>query len=283
VTAAGLSGGGFFREHTVWKILIRGWLSQIDRRRFRVFGYHTGVNEDAATKHAATLCGRFVRGSLSIDRWRQTILGDALHVLIYPEVGMDAVSAQLAAQRLAPVQCNSWGHPDTSGFPTLDYYLSSELMEPPEAQDHYTLNAWSVCPIYRSIMNRSICRRFRPVEQTLGFALRQQSIGAASRSSSTCLSSIKSFLASRERLAIANSHSFNFRRAPMSPTCSESDLGRRSPLLAYELPTIVFSCRVGKTSVGSWPPLDNATLSWTALAGRAATRRWRACTTACPL
>jgi protein O-GlcNAc transferase len=36
------------------------------------------------------------------------------------------------------VQCNSWGHPDTSGFPTLDYYLSSELMEPADGQDHYT-------------------------------------------------------------------------------------------------------------------------------------------------
>jgi predicted O-linked N-acetylglucosamine transferase (SPINDLY family) len=36
------------------------------------------------------------------------------------------------------VQCNSWGHPDTSGFPTLDYYLSSDLMEPPDADGHYT-------------------------------------------------------------------------------------------------------------------------------------------------
>ena len=36
------------------------------------------------------------------------------------------------------MQCNSWGHPDTSGFPTLDYYLSSDLMEPPDGQDHYT-------------------------------------------------------------------------------------------------------------------------------------------------
>src|SRR5262249_11544609 len=26
----------------------------------------------------------------------------------------------------------------TSGFPTLDYFLSSDLMEPPDAQDHYT-------------------------------------------------------------------------------------------------------------------------------------------------
>jgi protein O-GlcNAc transferase len=51
---------------------------------------------------------------------------------------MDRVSAQLAAQCLAPVQCNAWGHPDTSGLPTLDYYLSSDLMEPPDGAQHYT-------------------------------------------------------------------------------------------------------------------------------------------------
>jgi tetratricopeptide (TPR) repeat protein len=129
---------GFFRQHSNWKIPIKGWLSQIDRRRFRVFGYYTGIIEDSATQQAAALCDRFVQGPLSIDRWREAILHDAPHVLIYPEVGMNAVSARLAAQRLAPVQCNSWGHPDTSGFPTLDYYLSSDLMEPPRAQDHYT-------------------------------------------------------------------------------------------------------------------------------------------------
>jgi protein O-GlcNAc transferase len=66
------------------------------------------------------------------------ILHDAPHVIIHPDIGMNAVSAQLAAQRLAAVQCNSWGHPDTSGFPTIDYFLSSDLMEPPDGQDHYT-------------------------------------------------------------------------------------------------------------------------------------------------
>jgi protein O-GlcNAc transferase len=59
-------------------------------------------------------------------------------VLIYQEIGMDKVSAQLAAQRLAPVQCNSWGHPETSGYPTMDYFLSSKLMEPSDGQNHYT-------------------------------------------------------------------------------------------------------------------------------------------------
>ena len=129
---------GFFRDHSNWKIPIKGWLSQLDRRRFRVFGYFTGEREDAETAAAAALCDRFVRGPRSLARWRAEIMGDAPHVLIYPEVGMDRVAVMLAAQRIAGVQCNSWGHPDTSGLPTLDYYLSSELMEPPDGQDHYT-------------------------------------------------------------------------------------------------------------------------------------------------
>jgi protein O-GlcNAc transferase len=129
---------GFFCRHSNWKIPIRGWLSQIDRRQFQLFGYHTGLDNDAETQRAVGMCDQFVQGPFSVDRWREIIVANAPHVLIYPEVGMDPVSVQLAAQRLAPVQCNSWGHPDTSGFPTLDYYLSSELMEPPNALDHYT-------------------------------------------------------------------------------------------------------------------------------------------------
>jgi protein O-GlcNAc transferase len=81
-----------------------------------------------------------VQGPLSLDYWRRTILDDAPHVLLFPEIGMDKVSAQLAAQRLAAVQCASWGHPVTSGFPTIDYFISSDLMEPPNAGAHYSEN-----------------------------------------------------------------------------------------------------------------------------------------------
>jgi protein O-GlcNAc transferase len=129
---------GFFRRHSNWKIPISGWLGQLDRRRFALFGYHTGRETDAETAKAAGQCTRFVQGPLPVEAWRRTILDDAPHVLIYPEVGMDPVSAQLAAQRLAPLQCNGWGHPETSGFPTLDFFLSSDLMEPPDAEEHYT-------------------------------------------------------------------------------------------------------------------------------------------------
>jgi predicted O-linked N-acetylglucosamine transferase (SPINDLY family) len=129
---------GFFREHSNWKIPIKGWLGQLDRGRFRLFGYHTGARRDAETEAAAGLCHRFVEGPRTVDGWREAILADAPHVLIYPEIGMDPVAVQLAAQRLAPSQCNSWGHPDTSGFPTLDYYLSGDLMEPRDGEQHYS-------------------------------------------------------------------------------------------------------------------------------------------------
>ncbi|HEY1474435.1 MAG TPA: tetratricopeptide repeat protein [Pseudolabrys sp.] len=128
----------FFYSHSNWKIPIKGWIGQLDRSRFEVTGYHLGVMHDAQTDVAAKMCDRFVHRILDTAGWRREILQHAPHVLIYPGLLMDTSSLQLAAQRLAPVQCNSWGHPETSGLSTLDYFLSSDLMEPPDAQAYYT-------------------------------------------------------------------------------------------------------------------------------------------------
>jgi len=129
---------GYFWRHSVWKIPVKGWVTQLDRRRFQLFGYHTGSIADAETEVAANLCERFVRGPLPIERWRELIVADAPNVLLYPDINMDPASAALAALRLAPVQCMSLGHPDTSGYPTIDHFLSSDLMEPADGADHYT-------------------------------------------------------------------------------------------------------------------------------------------------
>ena len=51
---------------------------------------------------------------------------------------MDQDTWQMAALRLAPIQCTSWGHPITSGLPSIDYFLSSDLMELPDAAEHYS-------------------------------------------------------------------------------------------------------------------------------------------------
>ena len=105
----------------------------------------------------------FVEG-LPFEALAKKIRRDALHLLIFPEIGMDPVTTKLAALRLAPVQCNSWGHPITSGMPTIDYFLSSELMEPgngdhlyteelirlPKLSVHYTPPSYSVRAMRRS-------------------------------------------------------------------------------------------------------------------------------------
>jgi predicted O-linked N-acetylglucosamine transferase (SPINDLY family) len=51
---------------------------------------------------------------------------------------MDQTTYSLAFSRLAPVQCTTWGHPQTTGLDTIDYFISSDLMESPEADDHYS-------------------------------------------------------------------------------------------------------------------------------------------------
>jgi len=129
---------GFFSSHTVFKLFLQGWLTEIDRDRFEVIGFHTSRTADKVTQLAAGLCDRFVQGLPSKAAWREAVTDAALDVVLYPEVGMDPIAGWLAAQRLAPVQCVAWGHPETTGMPTVDYFLSSDLMEPPDAAAHYT-------------------------------------------------------------------------------------------------------------------------------------------------
>ena len=58
---------------------------------------------------------------------RERIQAWSLDVLVYPEIGMDPVAFFLAFARLAPVQAVWWGHPDTTGIPTIDYFISSDV------------------------------------------------------------------------------------------------------------------------------------------------------------
>jgi protein O-GlcNAc transferase len=129
---------GHLRGHSVLKIPVWGWASLIDRRRFRLFAYHTTGHPDGETARVRRSFERFVQGPLTVEQWCETIRADAPHIVIFPEIGMDQMTARLAGLRLAPVQASSWGHPETSGLPTIDYFLSSDLMEPPEADAYYT-------------------------------------------------------------------------------------------------------------------------------------------------
>ena len=128
---------GQVRRHPVWDIILRGIVAHLDRQRFEVHLHHTGCLRDAETSWAETRVDRFVQGPKPLAAWMDDIAAHRPDVLWYPEVGMDPTASALAALRLAPLQIASWGHPVTTGLPTIDCFLSGMLLEGPQAEAHY--------------------------------------------------------------------------------------------------------------------------------------------------
>ena len=129
---------GYFRWHTIWKLIVRGWAGAFDRERFQLFGYDTGRHRDHVTAEAAGLLDGGLVSGLGLAETAAAIRHHDPHVLLYPEIGMNPMVRQLAGLRLAPRQYVSWGHPDTTGMPTIDAFLSSALMEPDGAEADYS-------------------------------------------------------------------------------------------------------------------------------------------------
>ncbi len=127
----------FMYHHTVGTFL-SGWLESHTTSDFDITCYHVGKKTDDFTQHLQRLCRRFHFFGGNLEAAAHRIFSDHLHILIYTDIGMDPMTTQLAALRLAPVQCKGWGHPVTTGLPTIDYYLSSDLMEPPGAGAFYS-------------------------------------------------------------------------------------------------------------------------------------------------
>jgi CRISPR-associated protein Csy1 len=101
--------------------------------------YYTNewVAEDTRTIAAAASAFRHMPGR-SVHALAQQIIADDLDILVYPELGMHAEIFTLAGLRLAPVQCAGWGHPNTTGLPEIDWYISCAQMEPADAASHYS-------------------------------------------------------------------------------------------------------------------------------------------------
>ena len=59
-------------------------------------------------------------------------------IIFFPEVGEGAVTYSIASQRIAKIQMTSWGFPQTTGLPTIDYFVTSKHIEPENCEEHYS-------------------------------------------------------------------------------------------------------------------------------------------------
>lgn len=126
----------FFFRSTVGNYF-SSWITDLDRRVFEVFVYHSEVIVDDLSSRLQDSADHYFQSPASVAYLSQRIAADGLDILIYPELGMDPTCTSLAALRLAPVQACAWGHPVTPGVPTIDYYISCAAMEPDNAYCHY--------------------------------------------------------------------------------------------------------------------------------------------------
>jgi predicted O-linked N-acetylglucosamine transferase (SPINDLY family) len=125
-------------EHSVWNAITRGWVYNLDRSQFDLYLFQLNPTSDAETKQARSAVTHFEDQPTNLSEWIRAIRKMNLDVLIYPEIGMDPLTVRLASLRLAPVQAATWGHPETTGLPTIDLYISADAFEPTNAADNYT-------------------------------------------------------------------------------------------------------------------------------------------------
>lgn len=200
VPAPAAAGGGKLRvgivsahihRHSVWDALLRGWVEHLDRSHFELELFHTGAVQDAETKWAAAQVQQLHHGLGDWTAWAKALVDARLDVIVYPEIGMDSTTLRLAALRLARVQLAGWGHPLTTGLPTLDGYISAEAFEPEGAQRHYTekllalprlgcayrpygtapgrvdLRPWGIAPEDRLLVAPGVAFKYAPADDAL--------------------------------------------------------------------------------------------------------------------
>ena len=127
----------FFYWHSIYKIHGR-WITQLDRERFETHSFYLGHLQDDAVADIRANSSHFYEGFATERALIEAIRSQDLDVIIYTDIGMDPHLQSLTALRLAPVQCNAGCHPITSGLATIDYFLTSDLMEPPGGEAHYS-------------------------------------------------------------------------------------------------------------------------------------------------
>jgi protein O-GlcNAc transferase len=136
-TRIGIASRYLYR-HSVWTAIIKGMMRTLDPQRFRFELFHVGEKRDAETDFARAIAGSYTPSLEQADAAIDAIRRLCPDVMVYPEIGMDPLSTRLAALRLAPLQIAAWGHPVTTGLPTIDRFVSAEAFEPPDAADHYS-------------------------------------------------------------------------------------------------------------------------------------------------
>ena len=121
----------FTNNHTIGK-LYKGLIKNLDREKFEI-----SIFNGNQSKKKDLINNKYILPR-NFDESSKLISKQDLDIIFYPDIGMSSQMYFLTFQKLARYQITSWGHPETTGNISIDYFLSSNLMETQDAQNNYS-------------------------------------------------------------------------------------------------------------------------------------------------
>ncbi|WP_413678356.1 tetratricopeptide repeat protein [Prochlorococcus sp. MIT 0916] len=99
-----------------------------------------GINDkvDEITEHIISLADETISLPESLEKSCQIILNKSFDVLLYLDIGMSRKTYFMSLSRLALVQVVLNGHPNTTGSPNVDYFISSKYLETENSDQYYS-------------------------------------------------------------------------------------------------------------------------------------------------
>jgi len=127
----------YFCNHTIGRLNL-GRVQHLSRDDFEVTVVALRSHKDRCSTDFKQAADRYIEIPRQPAQARQMIADLGLDVLVFADVGMDTLTQTLCYSRMAPIQAVTWGHPDTTGSPMMDYFISSGAAEIEGADAHYS-------------------------------------------------------------------------------------------------------------------------------------------------
>ena len=105
-------------------------IGKLDRTKYEVFfaSFYRfeEINGLIAKLFMSKIKNNYISLGTNLTSARYTLEKLELDFIVYPDIGMKLLPTLLAYSRIAPIQITTWGHSETSGIDTIDYFISSE-------------------------------------------------------------------------------------------------------------------------------------------------------------
>ena len=132
----------FFTDHTIGK-LYKDIIFSLDKNKFKVFIFHSQktnpgeiFNEFKKKEEEGILKNKLL--PIKLLEKINVIKNFELDIIFYPDIGLSVEFYYLALMRLARYQITTFGHPETTGSKSIDYYLISKNCVNKNTQKHYS-------------------------------------------------------------------------------------------------------------------------------------------------